>query len=80
MPLDCLNTKLEPQGCDLYLVRSQALAIGQRRQRDAMAELTYGDRRQALEVRESMPYVMQFTAHEMVYEYNRVVVRLFEGR
>jgi hypothetical protein len=24
--------------------------------------------------------VMQFKAHEMVYEYNRVVVRLFEGR
>ena len=45
-----------------------------------MAELTCGDRRQALEVRDSMPYVMQFTAHEMVYEYNRLVVRLFEGR
>jgi hypothetical protein len=45
-----------------------------------MAELTCGYRRQALEVRDSMLYVMQFTAHEMVYEYNRVVVRLFEGR
>ena len=45
-----------------------------------MAELICGDRRQALEVRESMPYVMQFTAHEMVYEYIKAVVRLFEAR
>ena len=58
-------------------MRSQPIAINEG---SAMAELTCGDRRQALEVRDSMPYVMQFTAHEMVYEYNRVVVRLFEGR
>jgi hypothetical protein len=43
-----------------------------------MAGLTCGDGRQAL--RDAMPYVMQFKAHEMVYEYNRLVVRLFEGR
>jgi hypothetical protein len=45
-----------------------------------MAEWTCGDRRQALELRDAMPYVMHFKAHEMVYEYNRLVVRLFEGR
>jgi hypothetical protein len=45
-----------------------------------MAELTCGDCRQALELRDAMPYVMQFKAHEMVYEYSRLVVRLFEGR
>jgi hypothetical protein len=45
-----------------------------------MAELTCDDRTQALEVRDSMPYVIQFTAHEMVYEYKWLVVRLFEGR
>ena len=46
----------------------------------AMAGLTCGDCRQVPELRDAMPYVMQFKAHEMVYEYNRVVVRLFEGR
>jgi len=45
-----------------------------------MAELTCGDHRQALELRDAMPYVMQFKAHEMVYEYIKLVVRLFEGR
>jgi hypothetical protein len=45
-----------------------------------MAELRCGDRRQALEVRDPMPYVMQFTAHEMVYEHKWLVVRLFEAR
>ena len=45
-----------------------------------MAELTRGDRRQAPELRETMPYVLQFKTHEMVYEYIRLVVRLFEGR
>jgi hypothetical protein len=45
-----------------------------------MAELTCGDSRQALELQDAMPYVMQFKAHEMVYEYNRLIVRLFEGR
>ena len=45
-----------------------------------MAEWTYGDCRQALELRDAMPYVMQFEAHENVYEYKRLVVRLFEGR
>ena len=45
-----------------------------------MVELTCGDRRQALELRDAMPYVMQFKAHEMVYEYKWLVVRLFEGR
>jgi hypothetical protein len=47
--------------------------------RDAMAELTCGDHRQALEFRDAMPYVMQSEAHENVYEYKRHVVRLFEG-
>jgi hypothetical protein len=45
-----------------------------------MAELTCGDRRQAAEFRDAMPYVMKFKAHEMVYEYIKLVVRLFEGR
>jgi hypothetical protein len=45
-----------------------------------MAELTCGDCRQPLGLRDAMLYVMQFKAHEMVYEYNRLVVRLFEGR
>ena len=27
-----------------------------------------------------MPYVTQFKAHEIVYEYNRLVVRLFERK
>ena len=44
------------------------------------AELTFGDCGQALELRDAMPHVMQFKAHEMVYEYNRLVARLFEGR
>jgi hypothetical protein len=43
-----------------------------------MVELTCGDRRQALELRDAMPYVMQFKAHEMVYEYKWLVVRLSE--
>jgi hypothetical protein len=45
-----------------------------------MAEFTCGDCRQALELRDAIPYGMQFKAHEMVYEYNGLVVRLFEGR
>ena len=36
--------------------------------RDAMAELTCDDHRQALELRDAMPYVMQIEGHEMVYE------------
>jgi hypothetical protein len=36
--------------------------------RDAMAELTCDDHRQALELRDAMPYGMQIEAHEMVYE------------
>jgi hypothetical protein len=45
-----------------------------------MAELTCGDRRQALKLRDAMPYVMPLKAHEMVYEYTWLVVCLFEGR
>ena len=45
-----------------------------------MVELACGDRRQALELRDAVSDVMQFKAHEMVYEYYRLVVRLFEGR
>jgi hypothetical protein len=45
-----------------------------------MAELTRGDRKQAPELRDAMPYVLQFKTHEMVYEYISLVVRLFEGR
>jgi hypothetical protein len=45
-----------------------------------MVEFTCVDRGQALEFRDSMPYVMKFKAHEMVYEYIKLVVRLFEER
>ena len=31
------------------------------------------------ELRDAMTYVMQFEAHENVYEYKRLVLRLFEG-
>jgi hypothetical protein len=40
--------------------------------------LRVANRGQALELRDAMPYVLQFKAHEMVYEYIRLVVRLFE--
>jgi hypothetical protein len=48
--------------------------------RREMAEVTAAIADGALELRDARPYVVQFKAHEMVYEYNKLVVRLFEGR